>query len=102
MHLRRLLALLVATLTGFLLLPLVGSQAGAATSVPIGVFRGWVRLMLTFVVPIAVMTSYPALAALGLLSARGALGALLGAAFMLFVSRRIWLWALGHYASASS
>ena len=32
---------------------------------PISVFRGWVRAVLTFVIPLAVMTSYPALAVLG-------------------------------------
>ena len=31
---------------------------------PISVFRGWIRIVLTFVLPVAVMTSFPALAVL--------------------------------------
>lgn len=69
---------------------------------PISVFRGWLGFILTFVLPIAVMTSFPALAVLGRLSLARAAFAGATTAFLLFFSRRVWLWALRHYASASS
>lgn len=69
---------------------------------PITVFRGWVRFVLTFVVPLALMTSFPAMALLGRLDATAIAGALAFALLFLFVSRRVWLWAIQHYASASS
>lgn len=69
---------------------------------PITVFRGWVRFMLTFIIPIAVMTSYPALAVLGRLDFVSGLIAIGVALFFLILSRGVWRWALTHYASASS
>ena len=69
---------------------------------PISVFRGWVRAVLTFVVPVAIMTSYPALAVLGKLSLPAGLGAWTLALTLLVVSRWIWRRALRAYASASS
>lgn len=69
---------------------------------PITMFRGWVRWVLTYLIPLAVMTSFPALALLGRLSLEAALAAIVFAAAFLFFSRRVWLWAIRHYASASS
>jgi ABC-2 type transport system permease protein len=69
---------------------------------PITIFRGWVRFVLTFILPIAVMTSFPALALLGRLPPEGAFLALGLSLAFLMISRRVWLWALQHYASASS
>lgn len=69
---------------------------------PISVFRGWVRAALTFVVPVAIMTSYPALALLGLLDLGPALFAWAMGLGSLLVSRIVWRIALGHYSSASS
>lgn len=69
---------------------------------PIGVFRGWVRVALTFVVPVAVMTSYPALAVLGLLDVEPAIIAWLTALALVGASRVVWRIALGRYSSASS
>jgi len=69
---------------------------------PITVFRGWVRTMLTFVVPVAVVTSYPALAVLGRLPLESALVAVGLAVAFLLAGRRVWTWAVAHYASASS
>ncbi|MEL7368559.1 MAG: ABC-2 family transporter protein [Myxococcota bacterium] len=69
---------------------------------PITVFRGWIRTVLTFVVPVAIMTSFPAMAILGRLSLEAGLGAWALAGTMLIVSRIVWRRALRTYASASS
>jgi len=69
---------------------------------PIQVFRGWVRFLLTWVLPIAVMTSFPALAVLGRLELEGGLlGLGVGFGFLL-LSRLTWRLAVRRYASASS
>lgn len=69
---------------------------------PISMFRGWVRLFLTFVIPIAIMTSYPALAVLGKLTLESALSAWALGLGLLFASRQVWNFALRRYSSASS
>jgi ABC-2 type transport system permease protein len=69
---------------------------------PVDVFRGALRLLFTFVVPLALMTTFPALALLGRLGARRAAEAL-GVSFLFAaVSRLVWLRAIGRYTSASS
>jgi ABC-2 type transport system permease protein len=69
---------------------------------PATVFRGLWRTFFTFVIPLALMTTYPALAILGRLSGRTASFALLGAAAFMVLARAVWLRAIGHYTSASS
>ncbi|HZS37052.1 MAG TPA: ABC-2 family transporter protein [Polyangia bacterium] len=69
---------------------------------PAAVFRGAWRLLFTFVIPLALMTTYPAEALLGRL-APSTLGlALGGAALFTLAARLVWLRAIGHYTSASS
>ncbi len=69
---------------------------------PASVFRGVWRIVFTFVVPLALMTTYPALALLGRLDARSAGVAVAGAgAFSLF-ARAVWVRSIGRYTSASS
>jgi ABC-2 type transport system permease protein len=69
---------------------------------PITVFRGAWRLVFTFVVPLALMTTYPALALLGRLDGRTALLACAGAAAFALFARAVWTRSVGHYTSASS
>lgn len=69
---------------------------------PITVFRGSMRIIFTFVFPIALLTTYPALALLGRLPARTALAAFAGGLAFAVVARRVWHRALGLYTSASS
>lgn len=69
---------------------------------PIQVFRGFWRILFTFVIPLGLMTTYPAMALLGRLDGRTALAALGGAAVFFLGSRAIFQRALGHYTSASS
>ena len=69
---------------------------------PADVFRGVLRFVFTVVVPLALMTTYPARALLGTLApAHGAL-VLLGALAFSAVARFVWLRSIGHYTSASS
>ena len=56
----------------------------------------------TFVFPIAVMTTYPAMALLGNLDAETALATLGGTALLLVISRLVWRTAIRNYTSASS
>jgi ABC-2 type transport system permease protein len=69
---------------------------------PSTVFRGGWRILFTFVIPLALMTTYPALAVLGKLHPLTALEALGGAFVFVLLSRLVWTRALGHYTSASS
>jgi len=56
----------------------------------------------TFVFPVALMTTYPALALLGRMDLQTAVLALLGGVAFAAVARRVWKRALGMYTSASS
>jgi ABC-2 type transport system permease protein len=69
---------------------------------PISVFRGPLKLIFTFVVPFAVMTSYPAQSLIGSLSGEQVLGALASAATLAVVARLAWLRGVRGYTSASS
>ena len=69
---------------------------------PVTVFRGAWRVVFTFVVPIALMTTYPALALLGRLDIRAAALAVVGAAAFGAFARVVWARSIGHYTSASS
>ncbi|MGZ3440854.1 MAG: ABC transporter permease [Polyangia bacterium] len=69
---------------------------------PSSVFRGVWRVLFTFVVPLALMTTYPALALLGRLEVGTAVRALGGAALFVLLARAVWKRSIGHYRSASS
>ncbi|MBJ6759588.1 ABC-2 family transporter protein [Myxococcaceae bacterium JPH2] len=69
---------------------------------PSSVFRGGLALFFTFVIPLALMTTYPAEAMLGRLPWQSLVGAVLGSLVFAWVARRVWLRSIGHYTSASS
>ncbi len=69
---------------------------------PIQVFRGAWRFVFTFVLPMAIMTTYPAMALLGRLDAQTALATVGGTAIMIAISRLVWKTAIRSYTSASS
>jgi len=69
---------------------------------PITIFKGALYYLFTFVFPLALMTTYPALALLGRLSARNAALAWLGGLAFAAIARAIWGRALRMYTSASS
>jgi ABC-2 type transport system permease protein len=69
---------------------------------PIQVFRGAWRFVFTFIIPVAIMTTFPAMSLLGRLSPRTTLLTLAGALAMLIISRLMWRGAIRNYTSASS
>jgi ABC-2 type transport system permease protein len=67
---------------------------------PSSVFRGALAFLFTFVIPLALMTTYPALALLGRITP-AQIATSLGVALMfLFVSRRVWLRSVRAYTGA--
>lgn len=69
---------------------------------PVQVFRGLWRILFTYIFPLAIMTTYPAMALLGRLRAGTVVWALCGALLFFSLSRLFWRGALAHYRSASS
>ncbi len=70
---------------------------------PADVFRGLLRFVFTWLVPLAIMTTFPARALLGKgFGPRDAGAALAGAAAFAAFSRLVWLRSIGRYTSASS
>jgi ABC-2 type transport system permease protein len=69
---------------------------------PSTVFRGILSVIFTFVLPLALMTTYPALALLGKLTGQTAVAALAGSVLFASVARAIWIASIRRYTSASS
>jgi len=69
---------------------------------PVQVFPGAWRTVFTFVIPVAIMTTYPAMALLGTIDATQALATAGGAFALLAISRWVWRIAIRNYTSASS
>ncbi len=69
---------------------------------PSSVFRGLLSIIFTFVIPLALMTTYPAQAMLGKLTLQTLLMAILGALVFASLARWMWLQSIGKYTSASS
>jgi ABC-2 type transport system permease protein len=67
---------------------------------PVTIFRGLVRFVFTFLIPIALMTTYPAQALLGTLPARTLSAAVLGAGAAFAVARVVWQASIARYTSA--
>jgi ABC-2 type transport system permease protein len=71
-----------------------------AARFPVSVFRGALAIVFTFVIPLGLMTTYPALALLGRLRPGDTLLPLAIAAAFLLVSRLIWLRSIRFYTGA--
>ena len=69
---------------------------------PVDIYREPLRSLITFVVPVGVMMTFPAKALFGLLSPGFTAIALMVGILFFFVSVRVWRCALTKYASASS
>jgi ABC-2 type transport system permease protein len=69
---------------------------------PVGVYPPWLRGLLTFVVPIALLTTVPAAGLSGRLTAPELAGALMLAGLLLGLSRWLWRQGLRRYSGASS
>lgn len=73
-----------------------------AARFPISVYSGWLRAALTFVIPIAFITTIPAAALIGLLNPNEIVIGILLALVLLVGTNRLWTFAIRSYASASS
>jgi ABC-2 type transport system permease protein len=69
---------------------------------PVTVFAGWVRIVLTILVPVGIITTFPAMALRGTWTLETLGLALATAAAFLVVSRLAWWRSLAAYTSASS
>ena len=69
---------------------------------PVTIYRGIIRVVLTFVVPIAFVTTFPASALLGRIDQTTTMIGFALAIGLFIISNRVWTFALKHYSSASS
>ncbi|MFL5312089.1 MAG: ABC transporter permease [Myxococcales bacterium] len=69
---------------------------------PSTIFRGFLAVLFTYALPLALMTTYPALALLGRLRLGTALGALAGTLAFAAFARVVWSLSIRKYTSASS
>jgi ABC-2 type transport system permease protein len=69
---------------------------------PTDIYQKGVRWILTFVIPVVILISFPTKALLGLLSPRGVGLAFFASGGLLLVSLKFWQFALSRYSSASS
>jgi ABC-2 type transport system permease protein len=69
---------------------------------PASVFKGVVSFLFTFIIPLALMTTYPARALLGTLRTEQLVGGLIGAVAFAALARFVWQRSIRSYTSASS
>lgn len=69
---------------------------------PLGMYPGWLRLMLTWIIPVGVITTIPAQALTGSLSAQSLILSLGLAATLFLLASALFRFGLKRYASASS
>ena len=69
---------------------------------PVSLYPGWLRFLLTFIVPVAFATTVPAEALTGRLTLQTLLETGLLAVVMLIASRIVWKIGLQHYSGASA
>jgi ABC-2 type transport system permease protein len=69
---------------------------------PLGMYPGWLRLILTWIIPVGLITTIPAEALNGILNPLMLMGSLALAAAMVLLSSYLFHFALRRYSSASS
>jgi ABC-2 type transport system permease protein len=69
---------------------------------PLGVYPGWLRLVLTWIIPVGIMTTVPAQALSGQLAPELLVGSLLMALALFFGASVLFRTGVRHYSSASS
>jgi len=74
----------------------------AMAKVPIDIYVEFIRTILTFIIPVALIFTFPAKAIYGLLSIKVIILSLLGSILFYLLSLRFWRFALTKYSSASS
>lgn len=67
---------------------------------PVSVFSGAIRIIFTFVIPLAVMTTFPAQAMLSRIEASTVISVVVGTVLFALAARLTWSRAIGHYTSA--
>ncbi|MDP2860537.1 MAG: ABC-2 family transporter protein [bacterium] len=70
--------------------------------VPVDIYRQGLREVLTFILPVGIMMSFPAKAFLGVLSWQNTLYGLIFSVVLFYFCLRVWHWSLRKYSSASS
>ncbi len=69
---------------------------------PIDIYKEPLRGIITFLIPVGIMVSFPAKAIMGLMTPMGVLWSLAFGGLILFLSFKFWNFALKRYTSASS
>ena len=69
---------------------------------PADVFPWMLRVVFTYVIPLAVLTTIPAQALLGRIGPLQVLASAAGAGVFTLLARMVWLRSIGRYTSASS
>lgn len=69
---------------------------------PIDIYKQPLAGILTYLIPVGVMVTFPAKALMGLISSSGIIISLLIGVFAIIIALRFWKYALRQYASASS
>lgn len=69
---------------------------------PVGIYPGWLRASLTFIIPVTFAVTVPAEALTGRLTPITLLGAVGLTAALLFITRRVWFFGLKNYTGASA
>ncbi|MGC4192595.1 MAG: ABC-2 family transporter protein [Thermomicrobiales bacterium] len=83
-------------------LVIFGTTFDQAGRWPIGIYPGWLKGTLTFIIPIAFVVTVPAEALSGRVNALTVLGACVPAAAFLLGARWFWSYGLKHYTGASA
>jgi ABC-2 type transport system permease protein len=69
---------------------------------PISIYPGWLRILLTFLVPVAFAVTVPAESLTGRLSAETLFFAFLLTVFLMVLARAFWKFGLRFYSGASA
>lgn len=70
--------------------------------VPVDIYMEPIRGLITFIIPVGIMMTFPSKALMGLLSLTSVVYAIFFAIFLFYFSLRAWRFALKRYSSASS
>jgi ABC-2 type transport system permease protein len=70
--------------------------------VPVDFYTQPLRFLITFIIPLGIMYTFPAQALMGFLSIKTIILSLVGGSLSLFLSIKFWNYSLKHYQSASS
>lgn len=69
---------------------------------PVDIYKQPLQMFLTYLIPVGVMVTLPAKAAMGIVAPLGVFGAFVIGVIFIFISFRFWNYALTKYTSASS